>query len=77
MHGGPLIQLRQSLQYARYARPWQQALLTGALIAGGVALVAAGELVGLLPAALGLVFVRPTIRSHQLARGSRRTDEQR
>ena len=77
MHGGPLIQLRQSIQYARYAKPWQQALLTGALIAGGVTLVATGELIGLLPAALGLVFLRPTIRSHRLAHSSRSTDERR
>lgn len=74
MHGGPLIQIRQSLQYARYAKPWQQALLAGALIAGGVTLLATGELIGLLPAALGLAFIRPTIRSHRLARSSRSTE---
>jgi hypothetical protein len=77
MHGGPLIQLRQSIQYVRYAKPWQQALLSGALIAVGITLVAVGELIGLLPAALGLLFVRPTIRSHRFARRSRSTDEQR
>jgi|HubBroStandDraft_3_1064219.scaffolds.fasta_scaffold728919_1 hypothetical protein len=68
MHGGLFIQVRQSIQYARYAKPWQQALLTAVLILGGVALIALGDFIGLAPAALGFLFIRPTIRNQLRSR---------
>jgi hypothetical protein len=72
MHGGLFVQARQSIAYVRYAKPWQQALLSGALVLGGVALIALGYLIGLAPAALGILFVRPTIGNRLRSRRSRR-----
>jgi hypothetical protein len=43
MHGGLIGHARQSIQQARYAKPWQQALLCAVLIAVGVALTVTGE----------------------------------
>jgi hypothetical protein len=72
MHGGLLVQVRQSIAYVRYAKPWQQALLSGVLVLGGVALIALGYLIGLAPAALGILFVRATIGNRLCPRRSRR-----
>jgi hypothetical protein len=64
MHGGVLIQLRQSIEHVRYAKPWQQALFSSALILLGVTLIALGELVWILLALLGVLFARPAVRRH-------------
>jgi len=64
MHGGGLgITVRQSVQHIKYAKPWQQALFTAGMLLAGVALLALGVLVGLVPAVLGVLFVRPSVRS--------------
>ncbi len=44
------MMLRQSLQSARYARPWQQLLIASALIVGGIVLTVVG------PPAAGLIL---------------------
>jgi hypothetical protein len=72
MHGGLIGHARQSIQQARYAKPWQQALLCAVLIAVGVALTVTGELIGLVPAVLGLLFIGSTVRRDLDLRRSRR-----
>jgi hypothetical protein len=53
--------LRQSLQSAQYARPWQQVLIALALIVGGAGLAFVGHPAGLLATAVGcMFFVRRT-----------------
>jgi hypothetical protein len=47
MHTGALMAVRQFLgQYLVYAKPWQRALIAGAVIAGAAALSAAGIVTG-------------------------------
>ncbi len=74
MHGGLIFQLRQSIEHARYAKPWQQALLSAALVLVGVGLVVKGDFIGLMPAVLGLLFIRPAIRNQLRARGARQRE---
>ena len=47
MHTGALMAVRQFLgPYLMYAKPWQRALIAGAVIAGSAALTAAGIVTG-------------------------------
>jgi hypothetical protein len=46
VYGGPIMLLRQGLESARYARPWQQILIASCLVIAGAALV----LIGVWPA---------------------------
>jgi len=73
MHGGIMIQLRQSIAHARYAKPWQQALICAGLILGGAALLLTGAFIGLVPAALGLLFIAQNVSSHLRRRRARRS----
>jgi hypothetical protein len=54
MHSGVLTALRQSLLCAK---PWQQALVSAALLVIGLGLLATGKLVGLLLAAGGAALL--------------------
>jgi hypothetical protein len=56
MVGGPITMLRQSLQSAQYARPWQQMLIALALIVGGAGLAFVGHPAGLLATGVGCMF---------------------
>ena len=51
-----MMMLRQSLQSAQYARPWQQALIALALIVGGTGLAFVGHPAGLLATGIGCMF---------------------
>jgi hypothetical protein len=55
MHGGggPAVFVRQ---YLVYAKPWQRAAVVVVLIVGGAVLIGAGNLIGILPVALGIVI---------------------
>ena len=78
MHGGPLIALRQSLESARYWRPWQQAILAAALLVGGIALcVLLGMWIGVAIAAIGALLVKPAVRGFLHVRRSGRAQAAR
>jgi hypothetical protein len=56
MVGGPMMMLRQSLQSAQYARPWQQVLIAVAMIVGGAGLAFVGHPAGLFATGIGCMF---------------------
>lgn len=63
MSGGALLAARMALQYAK---PWQQIVIMAVVIAAGIALIAVGDLEGVVLVVFGLVvaalfhgFVRP------------------
>lgn len=62
MPHGVLFQVRQAIGLTRYLPRWQQNLLAAALLATGIALLAAGDLVGLAPLALVALFAVTRIR---------------
>lgn len=66
MPHGALFQARQALESARYLPRWQQTLLAAALIAGGIALLAVGDLGGVAPLATAGLFVITSIRQRTL-----------
>ena len=69
MPHGALFQVRQAVELARYLPRWQQHLLAAGLLAGGIALLAFGDLVGLAPLACVLLFVITSV--HQRTRPRR------
>ena len=72
MPHGALFQVRQAVQLARYRPRWQQRLLAAGLLAGGIALLAIGDLVALAPLACAAVFVITEIHQRTLQRRSSR-----
>ena len=70
MPHGALLQVRQVVELARYLPRWQQNLMAAGLIAGGIALLAVGDLVGLAPLAGAALFVGTRIRRRTRARRS-------
>jgi hypothetical protein len=61
---GPVI--RQAMMYAK---PWQRYVIAGAMIAGGVGLIAVGHVTGVLLAAAGALvlwrMLRCRLRAHR------------
>ncbi|HUY59195.1 MAG TPA: hypothetical protein VMV16_05760 [Solirubrobacteraceae bacterium] len=66
--------LRQSLQSAQYARPWQQVLVALALIAGGAGLAFVGHPAGLLASGVGCMFFVRRARLWVARRRGRRAE---
>jgi hypothetical protein len=54
MPRGALSQVRQAVELARYLPRWQQNLMAGALLAVGIALLALGDPVGIIPLAFAI-----------------------
>jgi molybdopterin/thiamine biosynthesis adenylyltransferase len=71
MHSGVLLALRQSLLYAK---PWQQALVSAALLVIGLGLLATGKLVGLVLAAGGAALLAQIAIVHIRRTLARRTE---
>lgn len=66
MHGVGGI-LRQAMIYAK---PWQRYLLTGAVVALGIALVMLGQAKGLVLVALGTLMTYGAIRRRNISKRS-------
>lgn len=60
-----------SLRYARYAKTWQQALLSAAFIGAGALLIATGNLAGIVLAAFGALTIAPSARRYMRYRQRR------
>jgi len=73
MPHGALIQARQVAVLARYLPRWQQNVLAVSLLAGGIALIVLGDLVGITPLMFVAVFAvaRFRERSHRTSRPNR------
>jgi hypothetical protein len=66
MHSGPLVILRMWLVHAR---PWQQLLICGVFIVGGLGLVVlTGQPAGALLAVFGVLFGLPALKAVSAAR---------
>lgn len=62
MPHGALFQARQAIGFARYLPRWQQNLLAATLLVAAIALLLLGELVGLAPLALVVLFAVTRLR---------------
>ena len=69
-----MMMLRQSLQSAQYARPWQQMLIALALIVGGAGLAFVGHPGGLLATGVGCVFFVCRVRTRVARRRGGQAD---
>jgi hypothetical protein len=80
MHTGVLMAVRQFLgQYLVYAKPWQRALIAGAVMAGAVALSAAGIVTGDVTMTVigGLLLLGTGNACGQIIRARRRRGRER